>query len=169
MPRPNLLEVPVFFHNYVNQAPGADVKKILRTQEAEMLRFFRSIPKQKRNYRYAKGKWTLQEVIQHIIDAERVFAYRSLCFARQDKTSLPSFDENLYADTSKAAKRDWADLVEELKLVRRSTIMLFDSFDKQQMNTVGVANKHAVSVLAMGFVMAGHVNHHIAIIRERYL
>jgi len=104
-----------------------------------------------------------------MIDTERVFAYRALCFARQDKTSLPSFDENSYADHSGANRRDWYDLIEEFKAVRRSTEILFRSFNKKQLETVGIANQHPVSVMAMGFVIAGHVNHHLRILKERYL
>jgi len=169
MPRPDLNNTPPFFHNYINQAAGNDVKKIISEQTTALFRFFARIPEAKRSYRYARGKWTIQEMLQHMIDTERVFAYRALCFARQDKTSLPSFDENSYADHSGANRRDWYDLIEEFKAVRRSTEILFRSFNKKQLETVGIANQHPVSVMAMGFVIAGHVNHHLRILKERYL
>lgn len=169
MPRPDLNNTPPFFHTYINQAPGSDVNKLISEQSASLFRFFARIPEAKRNYRYARGKWTIKEMLQHMIDTERVFAYRALSFARQDKTSLPSFDENSYADHSGAGRRDWYDLIEEFKAVRRSTEILFRSFNKKQLDTVGIANQHPVSVLAMGFVIAGHVNHHLRILKERYL
>jgi hypothetical protein len=101
MSRPDLTRVPEHFHNYINQAKGKDLMKSLRKQTGKFLRFLDKIPKDKRNYRYAEDKWTIKEMLQHIIDAERIFDYRALCFARKDTTSLPSFDENSYADNSK--------------------------------------------------------------------
>jgi uncharacterized damage-inducible protein DinB len=141
----------------------------MKKQTPAIFRFLNHIPVEKRNYRYGKDKWTIKEVLQHIIDAERVFAYRSLCIARKEKVSLPSFDENDYADNSKAKKRDWADMIEELKAVRRSTEILFTSFDKEQLSTFGIANNNPVSVLAIGFILVGHINQHIKIMKERYL
>lgn len=169
MPRPDLSKTPEYYHTYINKAPGNDLNTVLKKQTAEMVRFFNSIPATKRNYRYARGKWTIKEVLQHMIDTERVFAYRALCFARKDKTPLPSFDENLYGDNAKAAKRDWKAMIEELKTVRHSTEILYRSFDKAQLNTYGTASNNLFSVLAIGFIIAGHINHHIGVLRERYL
>lgn len=169
MPRPDLSRTPQFFHTYINQAPGNDVNKLISEQSAFLFRFLSRIPVSKRKYRYARGKWTIQEMLQHMIDTERVFAYRALCFARQEKASLPSFDENSYADHSGAGRRDWNDLINEFKAVRRSTEILFRSFNKKQLQTTGIANQHPVSVLAMGFIIAGHVNHHCRVLKERYL
>lgn len=169
MPRPDLAKVPEYYHRYINQVKGTDLHTVITQQTPAMLRFLKNIAPAKRNYRYAKGKWTIKEVLQHMIDTERVFAYRALCFARKDKTALPSFDENLYGDNAKAAKRDWADMIEEFKTVRRSTEILFRSFDKEQMNTYGTASNNPFSVLAVGFIIVGHVNHHIGVIKERYL
>lgn len=169
MPRPDLSRVPEYYHRYISQAKGTNVVTVIARQTPELIRFFKSIAPSKRNYRYAKGKWTIQEVLQHVIDTERVFAYRALCFARKDKTPLPSFDENLYGDNAKATKRNWADMMEELKAVRRSTELLFQSFDREQMNTYGTASNNPFSVLAIGFIIAGHMNHHVKVIKERYL
>ena len=169
MPRPDLQQVPAFYHRYINLAPGNDVKKVIREQTAQLIRFLSKIPEKKRSYRYARGKWSVQEVLQHMIDAERVFAYRALCFARKDKTPLPSFDENAYAANARAARRQWKDLMEELKSVRRSTELLFDSLGKEQLQHTGTANNNPVSVMAIGFIIAGHANHHLQVLRERYL
>ena len=169
MPRPDLAKIPEWYHRYIQQVEGNDLMVALKKQTPAIFRFLNSVPRVKRDYRYEKGKWTIKEVLQHIIDAERVFAYRALCIARKEAVSLPGFDENDYADNSKANKRDWADLIEEIKAVRRSTEILFASFDKAQMATVGIANNNPVSVLAIGFIMVGHINHHIKVTKERYL
>ncbi len=169
MPRPDLATIPEWYHRYVNQVEGNDLVAAMKKQTPAIFRFLNSISPEKRNYRYGKEKWTIKEVLQHIIDAERVFAYRGLCIARKETVSLPSFDENDYADNSKAKKRDWADMIEELKAVRRSTEILFGSFDKEQLSTVGIANNNPVSVLAIGFILVGHINHHIKVTKERYL
>ncbi len=169
MPRPNLSRIPNWFHNYVNQVPEKDLMEAMKKQTPLFVSFFESLPAAKRDYRYAKGKWTIKEMLQHIIDAERVFAYRGLCIARQDKTSLPGFDENDYADNAKADKRNWDDMMEEFKAVRRSSEILFGSFDEEQLETTGTANNNPIYVLAMGYVLVGHVNHHLNILKERYL
>ena len=169
MPRPNLNRIPAWFHNYVNQVPENDLMEAMKKQTSFFINFFNELPIDKRNYRYAEGKWTIKEVLQHILDAERVFAYRALCIARKDTTSLPGFDENAYADNSKADKRDWDDLMEEFTAVRRSSEILFASFDEEQLEGTGTANNNPIYVLAMGFVLVGHVNHHIRILKERYL
>ncbi len=169
MPRPDLTRVPDFYHNYINQAKGNDLMKVLRKQTGSFLQFLKKIPKDKRNYRYAEGKWTIKELLQHIIDAERIFAYRALCFARKDATPLPSFDENSYAANAKGESRKWKDLVNEFLVVRWSTEYLFDSFDDEQLETAGTASGKSNYVLAIGFIIAGHANHHINVMKERYL
>ena len=169
MPRPDLNSIPAWYHGYVNAVEGNDFLAAMKMQTPAFIRMLNKIPVAKRNYRYAKGKWTIQELLQHIIDAERVFAYRALCFARKDKTSLPSFDENDYAANSKAAKREWNHMVAEFKSLRLATEIMFSSFDKDQLRFVGTANNNPVSVLAIGFILVGHVAHHISIMRSRYL
>ncbi|MEQ1677512.1 MAG: DinB family protein [Chitinophagaceae bacterium] len=169
MPRPDLTRIPVFYHVYVNQVQQTDLMTALKEQTDLFKKFLRKLPEEKRNYRYAKGKWTIKEVLQHIIDAERVFAYRALCFSRKDKTPLPSFDENLYADNSKAGKRNWNEMVEEFTAVRRSTELLFGSLDKAQLNETGIASSNPVYVMGVGYVIAGHLAHHLNILKERYL
>ncbi len=169
MPRPDLRQVPAWYHGYINKVKGNDFLVEMKNQTPALIRFLKKIPEVKHNYRYEKGKWTIKDLVQHMIDAERVFAYRALCFARKEKISLPSFDENDYADNSKAAKRDWKVLLEELKAVRLSNEIMFSSFDKSQLQSVGVANNNPVSVNTIGFIMVGHTTHHITILRERYL
>ena len=169
MPRPDVSAVPQYFHNYINQVEGNDFVDAMKKQTPVFVGFLEKIPGPKRDYSYGEGKWTIKELLLHIIDAERVFAYRALCFARKEKASLPSFDENDYAKNSKAENRDWDDLVDEFKAVRLSSEIMFGSFDNDQLMSVGIANKNPISVNAIGFVMIGHINHHIKIIKERYL
>ncbi len=121
MPRPDLTRVPEFYHNYINQVPENDLMSAFKTQTPLVIQFFQNIPANKIDYAYAEGKWTIKEMLQHIIDAERVFSYRALRFARKDPTPLPGFDENLFAENAKASKRNWNDLLEEFKIVRKAT------------------------------------------------
>ena len=136
------------------------------TQKAE--RFFRSISEEQALYKYADDKWTVKEVIQHIIDAERIFAYRALAIARKETSPLPFFDESKYALNSHANRRSWKDLTEEFQSVRQSTILLFNSFPPGSLELSGRVSDYTMSVLALGFTIAGHVAHHMNIIRERY-
>ena len=129
----------------------------------------KSIPEEKHNYAYAEGKWTVKEVVQHIIDAERVFSYRALRFARKDSTALPGFNENVFAANAKVDKRSWEDLLDELSVVRKSTELLFASFDQDQLEAEGISNNHSIYVLGIGFICAGHCLHHQKVIEERYL
>src|SRR5205085_9801419 len=123
--RPDLNRVPEFYHNYINQVKEDDLATAFTNQTAVLVSFLETIPKEKYDYAYAAGKWTIKEVLQHLIDGERIFCYRALRFARKDATPLPGFDENLFAETAKAGKRNWNDLVEEFKAVRRSSELLF--------------------------------------------
>ena len=169
MSRPDLTRVPEYFHNYISQAEGDDLGDVLKKQTRAFVKFLDDIPKSKRNYRYAEGKWTIREVLQHVIDAERIFAYRALCFARKDATPLPSFEENSYASHSKAEQRKWKDLVNEFRAVRQSTELLFSSFDEEQLDAAGTASGKSNYVLGIGFIIPGHANHHIRVVKEKYL
>ena len=169
MPRPDLSRVPIFYHNYINQVPEDDLTGSFKKQSEVFIKFLEKIPKDKHDYRYAKDKWTLKELLQHIIDAERIFCYRALRFARNDATPLPAFDEDSYALHSKADKRDWNELVDEFKSVRKSSQYLFNSFDPDQLNASGVSNNASIYVLGIGFITIGHTLHHKKIIEERYL
>lgn len=168
MPRPDLTQVPEWYHVYINQVKENDLLLAIEDQTRSFLKFIKQIPEEKRNYRYAKGKWTIKEVLQHIVDAERIFAYRALCIARGEKASLPSFDENSYADNAKTSKREWNDLVNEFVACRTANKFLFASFDKKQMNARGISNNNPIDVLAIGFIIVGHINHHVSVMKERY-
>jgi len=169
MARPDLSRVPDYYHNYINEVKENDLMEAIRNQAASFVQFMESIPAEKYNYKYAADKWTITEIIQHILDAERVFAYRGLCFARGEKKPLPGFEENDYAANSKADKRDWNELINEYKAIRKSTEFLFGSFDEEQLDASGIASGKSIYVLGIGFIIVGHINHHTKIIKERYL
>jgi hypothetical protein len=169
MARPDLSSTPPFYHNYINLVPVDDLMAAFKNETPAFVLFLESIPSGKLDYRYAEGKWSIRELLQHIIDAERIFGYRALRFARKDSTPLQGFDENLYGETSKAEKRNWVELLEEFKTVRKSSEFLFGSFDEEQMNATGVSSNKSISVLALGYIIIGHTIHHRKIISERYL
>jgi len=167
--RPDLTRVPQFYHNYIKQVPDDDLMTAFKNQTPVTIGFFQNIPENKIDYAYAEGKWSIKEVLQHIIDAERIFAYRALRFARKDPTPLPGFDENLFAQNAKAGKRNWSDLLEEFKVVRKATEWLYGSFDAEQLESAGTSNDSPIYVLAFGYISVGHPIHHMNVIKERYL
>jgi hypothetical protein len=121
------------------------------------------------DYRYAEGKWTIKEIIQHIIDTERIFAYRALRISRNDQTPLPGFDENDFANNTAAQTRGLQDLLTEFSAVRHSNLLLFKSFSDEQLLQVGIASEHSISVRAIGFILIGHQKYHQKVFEERYL
>ena len=169
MPKPDLSRIPQYYHNYINQVQGDNIPSIFTQHQQEPLAFLNTIPNEKWDYAYAEGKWSIKEMVQHIIDAERIFCYRALCFARKDKTSLPGFDENTYAQYSKANNRTKEDLLAELSIVQKGSAILFASFDEEQLNATGTANGKPIYVLGIGFIIVGHTLHHLNILKERYL
>ena len=169
MPKPELATVPPFYHNYIRQVQQEALTEAIRINTGEVLSVFDAMPPQKWNYRYAEGKWTVKELLQHMIDTERIFCYRALRFARKDQTPLPGFDENLYASTANAGHRNEDELLAEFKAVREASAFLFRSFDDEQLSATGVSNNNPISVNAIGFILAGHAKHHLNILQERYL
>jgi uncharacterized damage-inducible protein DinB len=169
MPRPDLNRVPEFYHGYIKQVAEDDLLTALNSSRERFLSLLKIIPAEKYDYRYADGKWTVKEVVQHIIDSERVFTYRALRFARKDNTPLPGFNENLFTENAKAGKRNWNDLIEEFTAIRKSTELMFASFDNEQLDSAGISNNNSVYVLALGFMCAGHTYHHIQLLQDRYL
>lgn len=165
----NEITVADYYTNYINAIPEDNLQEALANNTRRFRKLLKQIPHKKINYAYAEGKWTIKELLQHIIDAERVFIYRALTFARQDPAQLPGFDENTWAITAKAPKRKWNDLVNEFKALRASNESFFNSLDDEQLRQTGIANNNPVSVAALGFLCAGHAAHHIRIIKERYL
>jgi hypothetical protein len=160
--------MPAFFDRYINLTEDIDIVEALeKYHTVESLLDKKNLEKLGKKV-YAEGKWTIKEIVQHMIDNERVQAYRALRIARNDKTPLPGYDENLFAANVQVSKRDLDGLLEEFAIVRRSNIMLFENFNDEVQQRTGLCNNVPISVLALGFVLTGHQIHHTNIIRERY-
>lgn len=169
MPRPDLNRVPEYYHNYINKVKEDDLLTALRNSTDAMFELLNNIPVEKRDFSYGEGKWTIKQVLQHMIDSERVFSYRALRFSRKDENKLPGFNENHFAANAKAEKRNWDEMLEEMSHLRKANELMFSSFDNEQLENEGIASDRPVYVLGIGFICAGHVNHHCSIIKERYL
>lgn len=157
------------FGNYIKQAGDGQMIENLEISLHEFIRFVQNIPMDKFDYRYAEGKWTIKDIIQHVIDTERIFAYRALRFSRNDKTPLPSFEENDYAENTDSNKRSIQDLLTEFSAVRHSTLLFYKSLSEEQLKRIGTASNNPISVRALGFVLIGHQKHHQKVFEERYL
>ncbi|MBT8287516.1 MAG: DinB family protein [Flavobacteriaceae bacterium] len=158
-----------YYHGYIQLAGEQELLTALEKSGSKMIEFFNSIPESKMEIAYARGKWTIKELIVHLIDAERVFTYRAMRFARQDSTDLPGFDQDEYVAVSKANERSKKSLIEDYKAVREATINLYRSFDDDMLRYIGTANNNPASARAIGFIIVGHERHHAQIISERYL
>jgi hypothetical protein len=162
-------EYSVFNATYIKAAGDGDLYEDLEISLHNFIRFVQDIPMDKFDYRYADDKWTIKEIIQHIIDTERVFSYRALRISRNDKTALPGFEQNDYVANTEADKRHLQSLLTELSIVRQGTLALFKSFSEEQLKRIGVASNHEISVRAIGFIIIGHQKHHQTVFQERYL
>lgn len=169
MIRPLPTEYPAYFKHYIDLVKNDDVIQELKSQIAEMRQFLAGIPTEKENFVYAPGKWTIKELIGHIIDTERIMAYRALCFARKDKTNLPGFDQNAFVENANFNARTLKDLAYEFTLVRESNLLLFKHFTEEAIGQIGNSNGKELSVRAIIFMIAGHTIHHINIIKTNYL
>lgn len=167
--RPSTTEYAPFYAGYVAGVPDGDLIEHLERQAEKTVALLGAISEEKSQHRYAPGKWTIREVLGHVIDGERVFTYRALTFARGDTGPLPSFDENAWAATSNAGRRDMKELLVEYRAVRAATVALFRSFGEDDFARSGTASKNPVTVRALAYIVAGHELHHLKILRERYL
>jgi hypothetical protein len=166
--RPASTEYAPFYAAYVSQVPDGDLLSHLEQQGRSTVSLLRAIGEQKSQHRYAPGKWTIREVIGHLIDAERVFTYRAMSFARGDATPLPSFDETAWGAASNAGRRSMADLLAELEIIRAATLALFRGFSEEQFARSGTASNNHITVRALAYIVAGHERHHVKVLRERY-
>ena len=170
MPKPIPGTFPAYFEKYINLVETDSPLEAVEKYSDSINHFFASIPEEKQLYAYAEGKWTIKEVLQHLIDTERIFAYRALRIGRNDPTPLPGFDENHYAKAANNTNaRSWDSLVEEFKAVRKSTDLLLQSFTDQQWQHSGITNESSNTTIAIGFIIFGHLLHHEKILNERYL
>jgi uncharacterized damage-inducible protein DinB len=162
-------EYSIFNSAYIKALENVELIEELEICLHDFIRFVQNIPMDKFDYRYAEGKWTIKDIIQHIIDAERIFAYRALRVSRNDKTPLPGFEENDYVDNTSANARSIQDLLSEMAVVRQATLSLFKSFSAEQLLRMGTASDNPISVRAIGFLIIGHQKHHQKVFVERYL
>ncbi|MBC8053052.1 MAG: DinB family protein [Sphingobacteriaceae bacterium] len=168
MKRPQPDEYGAFYKRYIDTV-GDDIFKELTDQLINFPQFLRNIPVEKISYAYAEGKWTIKELLGHLIDTERIMAYRLLRFARNDSTSLPGFEENDYVKNAHFAELDFALLIEEFEAVRKANLYLFKSLNEEELNRKGEASNNPLSVRALLFIIVGHIKHHQQVLEERYL
>lgn len=165
--RPQTGEFGSYYEGYINKVPGDDIIKVL-SDESYMSQI-EDIPEDKWMHRYAEGKWSIKEVLLHLIDTERVFAYRAMRAGRMDKTPLPGFDQDAYVPNSNADSRTKASLMQEYKSVRKATISLLENMGDDGLAAIGIASDNPMTPLALGYMIAGHQIHHIELFKERYL
>lgn len=162
-------EYAPFYQPYITAIDNVILMEELEISVHRLVKFVQDIPMDKFDYRYAEGKWTIKDILQHLIDAERIFCYRALRFARLDATPLPGFEENDYALNANGSGRTIKDLLSELLTVRESTLSLFKNFSDEILMRKGIASGNEMTVRAIGFIIIGHQNHHQRIFQERYL
>jgi len=168
MARPLPNESAAFYHKYIALAEGDSINEIINNYAYELQEFYNSLPDEKADFAYAENKWTVKEVLQHLTDAERVFAYRALCICRNDATPLASFDENAYVENGFAADRALSTLKQEFNAVRAATDMFLLSLNETQIKRMGTASNNPITVNALAFIIYGHLLHHKNILAERY-
>lgn len=157
------------YKHYILELGDVDLFEILNASFEELLETIKDLPEEKLVFRYDEGKWTIKELLQHLIDTERIMSYRALRFSRNDATELQGFDENWYVDNSNGNNRNFNDLLDEFTCTRRASISLFKSFTNEMLQLSGNANGSDMTVRALGFIIPGHQMHHLKIIKERYL
>lgn len=158
-----------YIQRYLDLIPSENWLDEMKISGLQTLELYRNLTSTEENFAYAEGKWTLKELLQHLIDAERIFAYRALRFARKDKTELAGWDEEMYAQHYFSAEKPLQSLLEEFNAVRKSSVLFFENLNDEQLAETGVANGNEISVETLGKLIVGHNIHHLNIIFERYL
>jgi hypothetical protein len=169
MGRPIPGDYAPFYETYVSLVRKDDLISEIHDSLIEICDTLDVIPINKIDYAYAEGKWTVRQLVQHMIDTERVFSYRATAFARGEQQSLPGFDENIYAEAANVSDRNFLEMKEELLILRRSVYLMYKGLTPEALASSGEANKNKVTVNALGYIMVGHVRHHFRILAERYL
>ncbi len=168
MARPQQNESAPFYHKYIAMALGNSVSEVVHNHAFDLQEFYNNLPDEKADFAYAENKWTIKQVLQHLTDAERVFAYRALRISRNDETPLAAFDENAYAENGFVNERSLSSLKQEFNAVRAATDMFLLSLNNEQTMRLGTASNKSVSVNALAFIIYGHLLHHQNILQERY-
>lgn len=167
--RPKPDEAASYYSMYIDRVTSDDVVGFMTTQLEETTAFLKEISEEKSLHRYAPDKWSIRELLGHVNDGERVFAFRALWFARSFPDPLPSFDQEIAVAGAESDNVSWAELVDEFQSVRATTLSLFRQLPDEAWSRTGTASDNSVSVRALAYIMAGHVDHHVAILRERYV
>lgn len=165
---PRESEYAPYYQSYIARVTEEEILPVLRAQLDELDVLLNRVAPERESYRYAEGKWSIREVVGHLIDAERVFGYRTFCIARGERNSLPGFDEKEYMLAAPYDRIVLEDLLSELRLVRLANMAMLRNLDEEAWMRIGTANDNQVSVRALAFIMAGHVRHHMSVLRERY-
>jgi hypothetical protein len=169
MSRPGPTEAAAYYFTYIDRIPQDDILGVMEGQLEVVGSFLASISEEKSLHRYAPEKWNIRQVLSHLNDTERVFAFRALWFGRDFHEPLPSFDQNIGVNAARADEYSWASRVAEFREVRRATLALFWKLPIEAWRRSGVASGNLVTVNALAYMIAGHVSHHVAILQERYL
>jgi len=169
MGRPTANEYGTFYAGYISLVPEENIRELLSDSKKELEDQLTAIPSELASFRYAPQKWTVSQLLQHIIDTERIFSYRALCIARGEMQALPGFNEEDYARLADGESRSLDDMKQEFIHLRQSIVDLFNSLDEVALRRVGTASGLQVSVRALAYMIIGHARHHFRILRERYL
>ncbi len=169
MRRPETNEYAPFYKGYIEDVMGNDPFRNLENQYQEIQSLLQSLPEAEANHAYSEGKWSIKEVLGHMIDTERIMSYRALCISRQEKQSLPGYEQDDYVKEANFKERTITSLLEDYRTVRKSTINLFKNFTEKMYSRKGVANNNEVTVLALLYIITGHEMHHLKILKEKYL
>ena len=169
MTRPQPSEAADYYSKYIDLIPSDEIVPALQTQMGESLELLGTISEEQSLYSYAPGKWTIRDLLNHVSDCERLFLYRAFWFARGFNDALPSFDQDPAAELAQANDIPWANLVEEFKNVRLSTLSFFKNLPDEAWSRSGVASDNPVTVRALAYIIAGHVAHHANVLKEKYL
>lgn len=167
--RPQTTDYPAFYETYISKVIGENIKDILLNSLNDIEDFLLRLDEDKADYAYAPEKWTVKQVLQHCIDSERVFAYRAMCFARGERQSLPRFEQNGYVENVDVNNKPLSYLKQEMLLVRRCTIALFQHLGDADLAKPGLVGNNAVTVLSWGYIIAGHWLHHQGILATKYI
>ncbi len=167
--RPNKTEYAAYYETYVSLVEETDIVSALRNQADELREIFSQMSDERGLYRYADGKWSIKELLGHLIDGERVFAYRALRFARADSQPLAGFDQDPYIENANFDAVKLSDLLDEMLFLRKANTLFFNNLDEEAWNRTGVASENEISVRAIAYILVGHIRHHVKMLKERYL
>lgn len=169
MNKPEKTEYDPYYETYVSLVPEGDIVDILERQSAEVAGFFSAIPEEKGPYAYAEGKWSIKELLGHLIDGERIFMYRVFRISRGDTTPIEGFEQDNYIENARSNERSFADLLNEFAALRRANIIAYRHFSDEDWRRTGIANKVEITTRALANIIAGHTTHHLNILKTRYL